>query len=280
MDELRNGLELATEDELRHLTQILFSRKFNPLDYWRTPEPLDVQSQTWENWLSSIEQRFRFLGADGVTVLKGKAQYVSYRQILIQVCRYLKIQYSHSMDTLDIEAEIFLHLIGKAWKKLPKSEQHSITLEVQKALSKSPSPEPLPLHIQHDPVKILATGGGAIAISSLAKTFILQQIAQQFALHFASYQMAKSALLRGGMMATAEWQNYVLLQTAKEGMATSVAKYSLARTAFTVFSSLLWVGLIADLGWRTIATNYGRIIPTIFTLAQIRLLRATAWQYS
>jgi uncharacterized protein YaaW (UPF0174 family) len=27
------------------------------------------------------------------------------------------------------------------------------------------------------------------------------------------------------------------------------------------------------LGWRTIATNYGRIIPVIFILAQIRLLR-------
>jgi len=27
------------------------------------------------------------------------------------------------------------------------------------------------------------------------------------------------------------------------------------------------------LGWKAIATNYGRIIPIIFTLAQIRLTR-------
>ena len=45
MDELRAGLALATEEELRQITQILFHRRFNPLDYWQTPEPISIQSQ-------------------------------------------------------------------------------------------------------------------------------------------------------------------------------------------------------------------------------------------
>jgi uncharacterized protein YaaW (UPF0174 family) len=40
----------------------------------------------------------------------------------------------------------------------------------------------------------------------------------------------------------------------------------------------MWAWFFADLGWRAIATNYGRIIPTIFALAQIRLTRAECWE--
>ena len=39
----------------------------------------------------------------------------------------------------------------------------------------------------------------------------------------------------------------------------------------------LWSWFLADLGWRAIATNYGRVIPVVFTLAQIRLTREPVW---
>jgi hypothetical protein len=74
LDELRSALELATEDELKQLTQILFCRKFNPLDYWKTPQPIEIQSQDWQTWLDSLEKRFRYLAADGLTVLRGKTR--------------------------------------------------------------------------------------------------------------------------------------------------------------------------------------------------------------
>lgn len=50
LDELRSALELATEDELTQLTQILFCRKFNPLDYLQTPLPVEVQSLDRPLW--------------------------------------------------------------------------------------------------------------------------------------------------------------------------------------------------------------------------------------
>lgn len=278
MDELRSALELATEDELQQLTQILFCRKFNPLDYLQTPDPIEIQSQDWETWINSIEERFRYLAADGMTVLKGKTQQFSYRQALIRVCHYLKIPYSKQMATTDIEAEIFLNLIGKAWKRLPASQQKSLMVQIQRSLAESNAPEPLLVQLKQDSFNIILKGSSAVAVNSLLQPWILKQIAQQFALHFATYQAATSALVRGGAVAAAEIQGQVAVAAARRGMAVNAARYGAVRTVFAFVGPVLWGWFIADLGWRAIATNYGRIIPVIFALAQIRLTRTECWE--
>jgi uncharacterized protein YaaW (UPF0174 family) len=278
LDELRSALELATEEELMQLTDILFRRKFNPLDYMQTPDPIEVQSRDRRAWLDAIEDRFRFLAADGMTVLRGRSHEFTYRQALIQVCHYLKIPYSKQLTTTDIEAEIFLNLMGRAWKRLPASEKKSLTARVQRSLAQSNFSEPLPVQLQHDPMRILIKGGSALAVSSIIKPFLLQQMAQQFAIHFATYQVAKNTLVEGGTAAAAQFQNYVALQTARRGMALNAARYGATRSVFALLGPLLWGYFFADLGWRAIATNYGRIIPTIFALAQIRLTRTECWE--
>ena len=278
MDELRSALELATEEELVQLTDILFRRKFNPLDYVQTPDPIEVQSRDREAWLDAIEERFRFLAADGMTVLRGRSQEFTYRQALIQVCHYLKIPYSKKLTTTDIEAEIFLNLMGRAWKKLPASEKKSLTVRVQRSLAQSNFSEPLPVHLQHNPMSLLVKGGSALAVSSIIKPFLLQQMAHQLAIHFAKYQVAKEAVVRSGAVAAAQVESYLALQTARRGMALNAARYGATRSVFALLGPVLWGYFFADLGWRAIATNYGRIIPTIFALAQIRLTRAECWE--
>lgn len=274
MDELRAALELATEDELQHLTQLLFRRKFNPLDYVQTPEPIDVQSLDREAWLDALEQRFRYLAADGMTVLRGDTDKFTYRQALIQVCRYLKISYSTALSTTDLEVEVFLHLLGRTWKRLPASEKQQLTKRVQRSLAQSSPAQPLPLSVQKDPMSLLVKGGSAIAVSSIIQPILLKQIAQQFALHFASYQMAKEAIVQGGAVAATQFQNYVAMKTAQQGMAASAARYGAVRGVFSFLGPIMWSWFLADLGWRAISTNYGRVIPAIFALAQIRLTRA------
>lgn len=274
MDELRAALELATEEELQDLTAILFSRKFNPLDYVRTPEPIEVQSQDRKAWLDALENRFRFLAADGMTVLQRRTNKVTYRQALIQVCRYLKIPYSQELATVDLEAEVFLHLLGKVWKKLPEPEQQKLTVRVQRHLSKSELREPLPILLQSDPLGLIFKGGSALAVTSVIAPVVLKQIARQFALHFATYQVAKQAAIKGTEAASTQFQSYVTLQMARRGMTMSAARYGAVRSIFAVIGPMMWAWFFADLGWRAIATNYGRIIPTIFALAQIRLTHA------
>ncbi len=278
MDELRAVLELATDDELRDLTEILFRRQFNPLDYVNTPEPIDVQSQNRADWLDAIEQRFRFLAADGITVLSRKTGQVSYRQVLIRVCRYLKLPYQGSMSTTDLEAEIFLNLLSRAWKQLPESEQIKFKVNLQRSLTKAQILPQLPLALQHDPMSLLVKGSGALAVTSILRPILLQQIARQFAIHFATYQAAQQAVAVGGTIAAAQLQQRVAMQLAEQGMAVSAARYTVMRSFFAVLGPAMWAWFFADLGWRAIATNYGRIIPIIYALAQIRLTRAECFE--
>lgn len=277
LDELRAVLELATDEELRLLTEILFRRKFNPLDYVCTPEPLNIQSQDRQTWLDSLEERFQFLAADGITVLRGKTHQVSYRQILLRVCRYLKIPYSQVLSTAEIEAEIFLHLLERAWRRLPDSEQQLLAGELQQALSESELTDQLPASHANDPVGLLLKGGSALAVTSVVRPLILQVLSRQFAIHAAAYQATKQAI-QGGAAIASQIQSRTLLQTTYRSMSLSAARYGAVRGLFAVVGPAMWAWFFADLGWRAIATNYGRVIPVIFTLAQIRLMRMECFE--
>lgn len=280
MDELRTALELATEDELQQIVEILFCRRFNPLDYFGTPEPAEILSKEHSACLDAIEHRFRFLAADGFTVLRQRSQDLSYRQILVRVCSYLKLSFSGDLSTTDLEAEIFLNLMSRAWQELPDQEKASITAKVQNSLEKAKAPAPLPPQIQHNPMNFLLKSGSVVAVSSVLRPWLLHQMARQFAFHFARYQVAQSAVIRGGTAVGAQLQGQIALKSAQQGMALSAARYGAVRTVFSFLGPVLWGCLAADLGWKTIATNYGRIIPTVFALAQIRLLREddAQWQ--
>lgn len=274
MDELRDALELATDEELRLLTEILFRRKFNPLDYVYTPEPISVQSQDRWSWIDSLEDRFRFLAADGVTILRGKTEQVSYRQVLLQVCRYLKISYHQGLTTAELEAEIFLYLLDRAWQKLPAGERKYLNGELQRALSETDLANQLPPAYHNDPVGLLLKGGSALAVTSVVRPLILQTFARQLAIRAATYQVAKQAALKGGTAIATQIQTKVALQSAYRGVTVSAARYGAVRTLFSFLGPAMWAWFFADLGWRAIATNYGRVIPVIFTLAQIRLTRS------
>lgn len=217
------------------------------------------------------------LAADGVTVLRGRTNQITYRQALIQVCKYLKIPYSDDLSTIDLEAEVFLHLLGRVWKKLPEKDKQKLTAKVQHQLAKSQLNEPLPLSLQRDPLGLLFKGGSALAVTSVIQPLLLKQIARQFAMHFATYQVTKQATLEGGAVATVQFQNYVTLQMAKRGMAVNASLWY-CQSVFAFVGPMMWAWFFADLGWRTIAVNYGRIIPTIFALAQIRLTRMECWE--
>lgn len=274
MDELRSALELATEDELKGLTDLLFRPKFNPLDYLYTPDPLEVQSRNRREWLDALETRFRFLAADGMTVLSCRSDQVSYRQVLRQICHHLSIAYDNTLSTEDLEAEIFLHLMEQLWRRLSPQQRKQLQQQVRQSIVQSDQFQQLPLPLQANPLALLVKGGSALAVSSVLRPWLLQQIARQFALHVARYEVAKQALIRGGTAAATQIQGRVAMQLASRGMTLNAARYGATRAFLGCLGPVLWGWFFADLGWRTISTNYGRVIPVVFTLAQIRLTRA------
>lgn len=275
MDELRTGLELATHDELMTLTEILFRPGFNPIDHARGMNPLDIQNQMRHQWLNDVEQRFRFLAADGLTVLRRETHHVSYRSALLRVCRYLRIATPPSLSTLDLEAEIFLHVLERLWDRLPDHQRVVMTKNVQDSLQRFTPVHRIPDPIQRDPVRLMLKGSSAVMISSMVRPWLLQTIARQFALHAATYHAAKQTLARGGTAIATHINSTVAARMAQRGMALSAARYGAARSVLAIVGPALWVWFFADLGWRAIATNYSRTIPAIFTLAQIRLLRSS-----
>lgn len=279
MDELRSALNLATEEELQALTELLFRPKFNPLDYLNRLDPLEVQSGSRQQWLDRLEQRFRFLAADGFTVLHGQSQAMTYRQALIQVCRYLRLPYTEAWPTEDLEAEVFLHLIESAWQKLPPGDRQQVQRDLQKTLAQSPQFQTLPKALQANPTGLLVKGGSALVVSSLLRPWLLHHLSRQVMLQVARYEVAKQALVRGGSTALAQIQSRVALGMASRGVAVNAARYGATRTLLAWLGPALWAWFFADLGWRTIATNYGRVIPVVFTLAQIRLSRSLSeWE--
>lgn len=275
VDELRSALEIATEDELRALTEMLFRPKFNPLDYLCMPDPLEVQSHSRQEWLDLLEDRFRFLAADGVSVLVRRSDRVTYRQVLIRICQYLGLPYRQDLSTEDLEAEIYLQLIERTWQKLSPTERQQLQQQVRQSLVQSPHFQALPMALQNNPMGVLVKGGAALAVNSVLRPWLLQQIAQQFALQMARYEVARQALGRGGAVAAAQIHNHAAMQMAAQGMAVNAARYGTTRALLAWVGPLLWTWFLADLGWRAIATNYGRVIPVVFTLAQIRLTRAS-----
>ncbi|HEY9877170.1 MAG TPA: hypothetical protein V6D29_01880, partial [Leptolyngbyaceae cyanobacterium] len=84
---------------------------------------------------------------------------------------------------------------------------------------------------------------------------------------------ARQALGRGGAAAAVQMQSRLAVQMASRGMAVNAARYGATRSLLAWVGPMLWMWFVADLGWRAIATNYSRIIPVVFTLAQIRLTR-------
>lgn len=275
MDELRSALELTTDDELQALTEILFRPKFNPLDYLLQPSTgLEAEVLTRQDWLDRVEQRFRFLAADGVTVLSCRSHLVTYRQVLMQICSYLKLPCSPTWPTADIEAEVFLHLVDQVWSRLSPRQQQRLQRELRQSLAQSPQFQALPLPLQTNPMGLLLKGSGVVAVNAVLRPWLLGHIARQIALHAARQQMAKQALARAGSFTIAHLNSRLALGAASRGMAVNLARYSATRTVFAFLGPALWAWLLADVGWRAVATNYGRVIPVVFTLAQIRLTRS------
>lgn len=277
MDELRSGLELATDDELHVMAELMFQRKFNPLDYLYAPPPVDVSKCDRTKQINLLEKRFRYLAADGFSVLQQRTEQVSYRQTLLRVCRYLKIRNYEGLSTSELEAEVFLVMLEKTWQQMPKKEKQIVERQLHSAIASTQEFEQLPRLLQQKPLSLLTKGGSAIALSAVIRPWLLKQIGKQITLHMARYQVARQAIVKGGLTATAQVQSRVAAKAATQGVLISTARYSAMRGLLAFVGPALWTWFLADLGWRAVATNYGRVIPVVFALAQIRLTRSDSY---
>lgn len=270
MNDFIEALHLATDEELCQIAQILFRRGFNPLDYLTLPTVIQVQSLDREELITKINARFLFLAADGITVLKGKAQNLAYRDVLKRVFWHLKMRWGNGETTPQLESELYLKLLEQSLAKLPYQERQQLDRDLVEAIQTTDIPG------QYSQIKgLIARGTGVLALTTMVQPMVLHLLARRVAWYFATYQVSREALKAGGAALSQRIQAYFGSVLAKRGIAVATARYGAVRGLFGVVSPLLWGIFLADLGWRGIATNYGRIIPVIFLVAQIRLLKGS-----
>ncbi|KAL9241296.1 hypothetical protein vseg_015423 [Gypsophila vaccaria] len=119
--DLRVVLELATPSELFELHHILFRPSyFSPL-LKSVPnamqlDPFMIQHdfQERQHFITSLESRFLFLAADARSTLRGWRP--SYRNVLLDVRKELKVPCSTRLSVEDLEIEIFVFMIQE-WSR-------------------------------------------------------------------------------------------------------------------------------------------------------------------
>lgn len=232
-DDLRAVLELATVEELQDLTQILFSRRFNPLDYLCTPPPEMVQSQDRDAWLDMLAARLRFLAADGLTVLRGQADKLSYYEILLRVCQYLKLPCTEELSVQDLESEIFLHVLQRSWNQLPAHQREQLQAELTQELAGP---------WQREMVQAFLKKGSVVALGSVLRAVLLRKLAGYTAL----VQGARMVMVRGvtALLGPVLW-GWFLAELGWSAIATNYARVipavlTLAQIRLLRDESLTW----------------------------------------
>ncbi|KAL2894515.1 Shikimate dehydrogenase (NADP(+)) [Bienertia sinuspersici] len=116
--ELRAVLELATSSELFEIEGILFGPSYlSPLlksinsgvEFDRFMIEQDFEER--EHFIDVLESRFLYLAADARSILRGWRP--SYKNVLLDVRKQLEVPCSTKLSTEDLEAEVFIHLLGE-----------------------------------------------------------------------------------------------------------------------------------------------------------------------
>lgn len=116
--ELRAVLEVATNSELFDIHTILFGPSYlSPLLKSITKGAefdgfmIEQDFEERDHFVQVLESRFLYLAADARSTLRGWRP--SYRNVLLDVRKELKVPCSTKLSTEDLEGEIFIHLLGE-----------------------------------------------------------------------------------------------------------------------------------------------------------------------
>ncbi|KAJ4972547.1 hypothetical protein NE237_005721 [Protea cynaroides] len=284
--ELRSVLELATDSELYELERILFGPSyFSPLiksftngaenDYIVLGEDYEERQYFTE----ILESRFLFLAADARSTLRGWRP--TYRDVLLDVRRKLRVPCSSKLSTEDLEVEIFLHLL----QDYSSHESGIIPCSLESSKI-SRSHGSLELGLSQWKVQVFAAvkvgagelqstflkGGGVL---TLAKIFQLlaRGLSGKLLLEAANYQIKHELVKKGGRMAALNLESRVALLAAKQGFAGAASRYLGLRSMMMLLGPMLWGTLLADVVIQMLGTDYARILRAIYAFAQIRIIR-------
>lgn len=289
--ELRLVLELATDDELHELENILFGPSyFSPLlksitskqnaDCVVHGEAIEER----ENFIAHLESRFLYLAADARSTLRGWRP--SYRNVLLGVRRKLGIPCSKKLSTEDLEVEIFLHMLNEysskemgpisfPWDGTKFSNGHG-SLEVGLSQWKVHTFSALKFGAKEFQ-QIFLKGGGMLTVAKIYE-MVARRLSGKMLLEAANYEIKHEFIKRGGQLAAASLESRAGALAARQGLARAATQYLGLKSFMMLLGPLMWGTFLADIVIQMLGTDYARILRAIYAFAQIRLTRTYGWK--
>lgn len=284
--DLRSVLELATDEELLELENILFGPSyFSPLlksitnrpDINYIPEREDIEER--QDFIVHLESRFLFLAADARSTLRGWRP--SYRNVLLAVRRKLGVPCSSKLSTADLEVEVFLHLLQEysshdtgSWDNFKFSNSQG-SLEVELGQWKVHGLTSLRVGAK-ELQQIILKGGGVLTLSRVFQ-FFAKGLSGKMLLEAANYEIKHEIIKRGGQIAAINLESRAALLTARQGLACAASRYIGLKSITMLLGPLLWGTFLADVVIQMLGTDYARVLRAIYAFAQIRLTRTYGW---
>eukprot|EP01024_Parvocaulis_polyphysoides_P041205 TRINITY_DN37783_c1_g3_i1.p1 TRINITY_DN37783_c1_g3~~TRINITY_DN37783_c1_g3_i1.p1 ORF type:complete len:387 (+),score=43.67 TRINITY_DN37783_c1_g3_i1:176-1336(+) len=288
--ELWRTLELCEDDELCAVYDILQA------DSWFSPlgkrilgenEPSALNFRGRKALMRRIEKQFRFLAADSMSMIRGVRP--SYRQTLVNLTQYLKIDCPSDLATPDLESEIFLYVLDKCQgvldqlkeqspEKLASYVQPSLPKRAVENIGNAIDQVMAPLRLGSKEVsQTVAKIGGVVAVQKFSSA-ALQKLATHVLAKNGQYQIALRTLLTTiGRQSSTKSIQVAALKSAQKGVTQAAARYSATRGALSLLGPLMWIWMGVDLTLLSLGTDYARVIRAVCLLAQVRLLRTKGW---
>ncbi len=266
--ELHLLLSLATEDELEHIVKTLHgSSPFSPLGKSlvihgsERQHGWELKHAPREEVERYIETRFRFLAADASCVMVQEMRYPSYREALLYLRKRLRVPCKSSLETPDLEMEVFLHLLSQGAdtnSSVARRRPGSLLRGVQA------------LH-SDDVLPTLAKTAATVALTA-SQAGMIQSLGN-VVMHRASHLRALAFVHAGSV----EVGKRMLVERAKQRLVGAVVEYTALRSLFSFVGPLLLASAACDLAVTSLGPDSTRLAKVVALLAQIRLLKTHGW---
>ncbi|XP_020396220.1 uncharacterized protein [Zea mays] len=235
--ELRLVLELATDEELMEVEEILYGTSyFSPLlkSIARRPNSDGVvvldDIEERDHFISKLESRFLYLAADARFVM---------RDVLLRVRKKIGVQCSSKLCTADLEAEIFLHLVNEYSSH--QKDRLSFPWDKRKSPNNISSLGANKWKMLTDVAWRIGTkgmestflkGGSALTMKTIYES-LANRLTGKLLKEAANYKIKKELVKQGGRLAAVNLESRAGLLAARQGLVRAASRYVGLRSVVT-----------------------------------------------
>ncbi|KAF3792400.1 hypothetical protein EJ110_NYTH10465 [Nymphaea thermarum] len=218
--ELRSVLQLATDGELSEIGSILYGRSFT----------ISISVCVLTSYFSPLLKSIAY--GDNVDDVMGWRP--SYRDVLLDLRKKLRVPCSSRLTTGDLEAEIFLHVLQEfSSEEMPRfsisrentrfSDCYAYTDGPVGANQWNDAFDVLKVGVKELKL-IFLKGGGMLTLTKIYQ-LLRRSLSGKLLLEAANYQIKQEAIKKGGQLAAVSLESRVALLAAKKGLVSAASRY-------------------------------------------------------